>query len=508
MYLWTMKITIIGAGISGLSAGCYLQMNGFETEIFEKHSKPGGLCTSWKVGEYTFDGCLHWLLGSNNSNPFYKLWSELIDMESVEFVSHEVRVDIEVEHSTDKYGSRVFHLYTDLSRLENYMVDIAPEDAVRIKKLIRSMRRIQRYEMPPEIKTLPAFYSMKQKIGMIKHLPLLFFMLRNRYVTNFSFAEKLRNPFLREAFRMIYDGEEFPLIIITIPLAFSDLKGTGYPVGGSLRFSKRIEEKYLSLGGKTHYNSGVKEILVKNDSATGILLEDGREIASDITVSAADWYFTVFKALKGNFTNKKILDLRDGKSFQVYYSVINVSLGISRPLSDLPHFSRFPIPKELVSPDGTIYTRMELHVYNYDPTLAPAGKTCVSVSFYTRKGEFWIDLYRNDRQKYEKAKSEFAEEVIDILEWKTGRIKEFVEVIDVLTPATFHRYTNNWKGSTQGWLPGKNIMASSPVGFELPGLKNFFYTSHWSFPGGGLPVAIKTARDLAQVISRKYHKIK
>jgi phytoene dehydrogenase-like protein len=107
-----MKITIIGAGVSGLSAGCYLQMNGFETEIFEKHSKPGGLCTSWKVGEYTFNGCLHWLLGSNNSNPFYKLWSELIDMESVEFVSHEVRVDIEVKHSTDKYGSRVFHLYT------------------------------------------------------------------------------------------------------------------------------------------------------------------------------------------------------------------------------------------------------------------------------------------------------------------------------------------------------------------------------------------------------------
>jgi phytoene dehydrogenase-like protein len=500
-----MKINIIGAGVSGLSAGCYLQMNGFETEIFEKHSKPGGLCTSWQVGEYTFDGCLHWILGSNSSSPFYKLWSELIDMDSVEFVSHEVRVDIEVERSTDKYGSRVFHIYNDLSRLENYLVDVAPEDSARIKKLIRSMRSIQRYEMPPEIKTSPAFYSLKQKIGMIKHLPLLFFLLRNRYVTNFSFAEKLKNPFLREAFRMIYDGDEFPLLFITMPLAFSDLTGTGYPVGGSLRFAKRIEEKYLSLGGKIHFNSGVKEILVKNGSATGILLDNGREIASDITVSAADWYFTVFKALKGNFTNKKILDLRDGKSFQVYWSVINVSLGISRPLSDLPHFSRFPIVKELISPDGTVYTRLELHIYNYDPTLAPPGKTCVSVSFFTRKGDFWIDLHKTDHQKYEKAKSEFAKEVIDILELKVGGIKEFVEAIDVATPATYHRYTNNWKGSIQGWLPGKNIMASSPVAFELPGLKNFFYTSHWSHPGGGLPVAIKSSHDLVQVISSRYH---
>ena len=91
-----MKINIIGAGVAGLSVGCYLQMNGFETEIFEKHSRPGGLCTSWKRGEYTFDGCINWLLGSNESNPFYLLWSELIDMSSINFINHEVRMDIEL----------------------------------------------------------------------------------------------------------------------------------------------------------------------------------------------------------------------------------------------------------------------------------------------------------------------------------------------------------------------------------------------------------------------------
>ena len=501
-----MKITIIGAGISGLSAGCYLQMKGFETEIYEKHSKPGGLCTSWKVGEYTFDGCLHWLLGSNKSNPFYKLWSDLIDMDSVEFVNHEVRMDLEVEHSADKYGSKVFHLYTDLVRLEAYMTDIAPEDTSQIKKLIRSMRRIQRYDFPPEVKTLPAFYSMKQKIGMIKHIPLLIFMLRNRYVTNFSFAKKLKNSFLREAFHLFFDGEEVPLVVITIPLAFSELKGTGYPVGGSFRFAKKIEEKYVPLGGKIHYNSTVKEILVENNIATGVQLINGQEVHSDITVSAADWYFTVFNALKGKFTDDKIRTLRDGKSFQVYYSVINISLGVGKPLNHLPHFSRFPIHKELVSPDGTIYNRLELHVYNYDPTLAPEGKTCVSVSFYTQKGDYWIDLRKQNIKEYEKIKNEFAHEAIELLEQKVGGIKEFIEEMDVATPATFHRYTNNWKGSVQGWLPGKNIMAPSPVAFELPGLNNFYYASHWSLPGGGLPVAVKTASDLAQIISKKFPK--
>jgi len=38
---------IIGGGLAGLSAGCYLQMNGFTTRILEWQHQPGGLCTSW-----------------------------------------------------------------------------------------------------------------------------------------------------------------------------------------------------------------------------------------------------------------------------------------------------------------------------------------------------------------------------------------------------------------------------------------------------------------------------
>ena len=39
------SIIIIGAGIAGLAAGCYAQMNGYSSEIHEAHDKPGGLCT-------------------------------------------------------------------------------------------------------------------------------------------------------------------------------------------------------------------------------------------------------------------------------------------------------------------------------------------------------------------------------------------------------------------------------------------------------------------------------
>jgi uncharacterized protein with NAD-binding domain and iron-sulfur cluster len=43
------KIIIIGAGMAGLSAGCYARMNGYEAEIYESHSLPGGLCAAWSA---------------------------------------------------------------------------------------------------------------------------------------------------------------------------------------------------------------------------------------------------------------------------------------------------------------------------------------------------------------------------------------------------------------------------------------------------------------------------
>ena len=501
-----MKISIIGAGVSGLSVGCYLQMNGFETEIFEKQSHPGGLCTSWERGDYTFDGCIHWLLGSNNSSPFYRLWSELVDMKSVAFINHEVRVEIELKENRDRYGNKVFHLYTDINRLEAYLLELAPEDEVSIRSLVKSMRVMQKYEMPPMIDNIPALQSWRKKMAMVKYLPFVLLYQKWKNVTNYSFARELTNPFLKEAFELLFDGEEFKLLIITMPLSFFDRKGAGYPVGGSYRFAKRIADKYIALGGKIHYNHPVKKILTDGKTAKGILLNNDTAIYSDITISAADWHYTVFEALDGKFVNKKLLALASHKKLQLYPSVFMISLGVSRTFKEYPHLFRFPLDNAITSPDGTSYTRIESHIYHYDPTLAPEGKTIIVLSLYTRNGDYWINLRDTDREEYIRRKNQLAGEIIARLDEKINGVKQAIEVIDIATPATYHRYTNNWKGSVQGWFPDRDLLSSSPVGISLPGLSNFYYCSHWSVPGGGLPVAIKTGRDLSQIICLRYKK--
>jgi phytoene dehydrogenase-like protein len=136
--------------------------------------------------------------------------------------------------------------------------------------------------------------------------------------------------------------------------------------------------------------------------------------------------------------------------------------------------------------------------------MAPEGKTAAVVSYYTKKGEFWINLRKSDRHQYRAVKSQFQEIILTELDKRLGGIRDKVEEMDFATPASVLRYTNNWKGSAQGWLPSNNLFELYNIGFYLPGLHDFFYSSHWSQPGGGLPVAAKQGRDVAKEICKKY----
>jgi phytoene dehydrogenase-like protein len=92
--------------------------------------------------------------------------------------------------------------------------------------------------------------------------------------------------------------------------------------------------------------------------------------------------------------------------------------------------------------------------------------------------------------------------VISILERKLGTLSGKIEMVDITTPATYHRYTNNWKGSIQGW-DQENLFQGNPFKKQWDNLANFYLTGHWVEPGGGVPTAFKSGRDVAQIICKK-----
>ena len=68
------SLIIIGAGLAGLSTGCFGQMNKYDTRIFEMQSKPGGVCVSWKRKGYTFDYAIYDLFGIIPNSVNNRLW--------------------------------------------------------------------------------------------------------------------------------------------------------------------------------------------------------------------------------------------------------------------------------------------------------------------------------------------------------------------------------------------------------------------------------------------------
>ena len=92
------KIVIIGGGVAGLCAAVYGRKCGYDVEVLEQHDNAGGLATSWRRGEYTFETCLHWLLGANPERGMHALWREVFEIDRLRFVHPEVYARVETEH--------------------------------------------------------------------------------------------------------------------------------------------------------------------------------------------------------------------------------------------------------------------------------------------------------------------------------------------------------------------------------------------------------------------------
>ncbi len=145
----TQSITIIGAGIAGLAAGCYAQMNGYDSRIFEQHFLPGGLCTAWERDGYIFDGCIHYLFGSGPGQPFHAMWEELGAAQGRTMIDHEELmrvVDLNGNAARDA-GGDAFIVYCDPDRLAAHMKEISPADAAHIDALCDGVRRFMDFDM-------------------------------------------------------------------------------------------------------------------------------------------------------------------------------------------------------------------------------------------------------------------------------------------------------------------------------------------------------------------------
>lgn len=490
------SIIIIGAGFAGLAAGIYARLNGYSARIIEMHNQPGGLCTSWNRKGFTFDGCIHWLVGSSPRSGLHDIWEETGIIQERKFLDLEEYFRIE-DHATGR--TLVFH--TDVDKLEKNLLEFSPADRLAIKEFTEGIRMCMHFDSPSK------HDSLITRLGKQASTVSLF-LTRGRklrkwmHITASQFSGRFEDPLLREAFMQMWIPE-FSMFFMLFTFAYLHNRNAGYPLGGSKPMSEAMEARFKDIGGEILYNSKVVKIITSADKATGVMLEDGTRLMADRIISAADGHSTLFEMLEDRYGDKS--SRMPYSEWLTFPPLIYVSLGVNRRFDDVPKsVSGFTFRlKEPVAIAGKFRTWLPVHVYNHDPSLAPQGKTTVTVMLESDY-DYWKAL-EGDRKKYLEKKDEIAGLVISLLGQKFPGISSDIEVTDVATPLTFERYTGNWKGSFEGWLitPANSGVIFKPMSQKIAGLNSFYMCGQWVEPGGGLPTSVMSAKRLLKTICRE-----
>lgn len=481
------SVIVIGAGAAGLAAASYLQRNGYRTELLEMHDRPGGSCTAWRRKGYTFDFCIHNLIGSTPRSTFRYLWDELGALDGLETLAFEEFIRIEGP------DGQMLAEYADPARLERHLKELSPADAGPIEEFTRAVRRMGRMGMGAMLPT-PA--------TMLRSLPYLGDVRRWSRMTLEQFGQRFSNPFLKRAFpHLMYNMSEMPIPVL-INLLFLGTMSTGdlgWPVGGSLAFSQAMERRYRSLGGEPRYRAKVEQILVEDGKAVGVRLGGGEEVRADIVISAADGHDTIYRMLGGRFGEEPARDYFSAEPKTQPFN-LTVGLGVARAFPPEPH-NLVLLQDEPLTIAGEPRDSLFVEFFSFDPSMAPPGKTALKVVFDSNYA-LWRDL-RDKGEAYEAEERAIADKVIAALDRRFPGLASEVEVVDVSTPVTIERYTNCYHGM-QAWPgPGGGGFAPKGLSRTIPGLANFYMAGQWTLPINGLPAAATTGRNLARFICKE-----
>ncbi len=485
------SIIIVGAGIAGLSAGFYARLNGYGATVLEMHNIPGGLCTAWSRQGYTWDISMHLLTGSK-SGSFHQMWRELGVVQSRRFEYHRSLLRVED-------GGNCVDFCADPRRLEEQLLAISPADATRSREFVRLFGGRGVIGLMPldAAGTSGAMAKLRMVFAM---LPLLGTFRKYGRMTLREFADGFQDPFLRTAIPFAVDHPGWPMpgypMMGMLGFLSAGLTEAGVPIGGSQQVVDDLADRFQRLGGELRCRCKVTEVIVEQDRARGVRLEDGTEQRADVVLWAADGHTLLFDLLGERYLSDELRTRY--REWTPVRSMVHIMLGLARDMSREPCRLMFKVDQPIMV-GATPFPWLYFIHHAFDPTSAPPGKTAAEVWFDTEY-DYWEKLYQ-DRAAYEAEKQRIADETIAALDRRWPGLAADVEVVDVPTPATYQRDTGNWRGSPDGWYITTKNMGAAPI-LTLPGLQGLYMAGQWTAPFTGTVIAALTGRQAVQLLCR------
>ena len=494
------KISVIGAGVGGMSAAARLAKQGHTVTIYENSDRTGGKCRTEWFGDYGFDTGpslltlpavyrdlflktgkrIEHILDIAPVDPAFKY--HFADGKSVVFPNlSNPKTYLEIEKSFGKIASQGWEKI--INRSER-MWEASRESFVE-SELNSIWPLLKRQDLFSQVKQIAPFTSLRKlsnKLELDPHLK----MIIDRYATYTG-----------------SDPRSAPAVLLTIAFVESTF-GAWHIKGGIGQLSVALEQRCRELGVEFKLNTLVTKILTSGKSVAGIQTQNGETIFSDLVVANTDAEYVFNKLLDKQVSAAKS-ERRKLKAATKSLAGFSLLLGLDNSKGEpvnLEHHNVY-FPEDYDAEFDQIFTKK---IPVSDPTIyicAPKDPSMVK----SNNKEAWFVLVNAPRHDVENGwdwrsgGDNYAKLIISKLDKLGLNVTNRLDLMQFRTPFDLESYAMAPGGSIYG--TSSNTAASAFLrARNRSKVKGLFCVGGSAHPGGGLPLVGISADIVAKAIGK------
>jgi phytoene desaturase len=485
------KVTIIGAGFSGMSAASFMAREGWDVTVIDKNATAGGRARQLKAEGFTFDMGPSWYWMPDVFERYFKQFGKTVsDYYSLKRLDPSYRV---------YWNDGITDIPADYDALKTVFENIEPGSGAKLDDYLREAAHKYRIGMQELV------YKPGQSVTEFLDWKVVSNVFKLDVFT--SIKKHIAKHFKNERLRQLM---EFPVLFLgALPadtpalyslMNYADVKGgTWYPGGGMFAIVSAMQNLAEELGVRFLFGEEAKAIVIEKGKAKKLVTDKG-EYTAEVIISGADYHFTEqhllpvdYRTYTEAYWQKRVL----APSCLIFY------VGLKTRLKDVLHHSLF-FDVTFEKHANEIYTDKQwpteplfyLSVTSQtDPHVAPEGGENLFILIPVAAG---LDGDTPAiREKY-------FQMVIQRIEQRTGQaIKEHIVYQKSYSVSDFENDYHSFKGNAYGLANTLLQTAIFKPSCQSKKVKNLFYTGQFTVPGPGVPPSLISG----EVVSKQVVKL-
>ena len=486
------KAIIIGSGVAGIATAIRLAVQGFAVSVYEANSYPGGKLSHFSKDGFHFDAGPSLFTQPQNIVDLFTLAKEPIDA----YFTYQ-KINIACKYFFEN-GVQV-NAYSNADLFAKELMEKVNEPQQNIKNYLANSKKLYN-----NIANIFLNFSLHKKSTWLRrHSLMALGSLKFAYL--FKSLAKHNQQFAAAETQQIfnrfatYNGSnpyKAPAMLSLIP-HLEQTEGAYYPQGGMINITNALYKLALKKNVQFYFNSPVQKIIETNNKAVGVVVNNINVLA-DCIISNSDIFYTQQKLLNNTLAANKILTQERSSSAMVFYWGIDTTFKLLE-LHNILFSSNYKAEFNHLFNLKTLYN---------DPTVYINITSKQEASHAPANCENWfvminvpaITNYDADKL-IEKAKYLIIQKINKILQID---IQKYIITEDILHPQTIQANTGSYLGSLYGTSSNSKRAAFLRQSNFSSQIKNLYFCGGSVHPGGGIPLCLKSAKIVADLVKHNY----